>query len=256
MKRQDLTGLTGWLTAGILSLAVLGCDSGNVTVDNSEEQSKELQAFREAPPRPVNSGAHRENDPHADLSAQKMAQVALQHLDEGRAGLALETLHAAIGKYPEDAMLLGIRASLFMQQQQTSLALADLNRAVELNPHDPILLTNRAQAFRQFRRIEDALRDLDSALEIEPRFVAAYFNRGGINFEAEKYALALVDFNRCIELEPEAPAAYFNRASTYEALGDRQRAIADLQHFLTLQPEESWAQIARDMLRQWDPELS
>ena len=47
-----------------------------------------------------------------------------------------------------------------------------------------------------------------------------------------------------------------NRASTYEAMGERQHAIDDLQHFLTLQPEESWAQIARDMLRQWDPDLS
>ena len=47
-----------------------------------------------------------------------------------------------------------------------------------------------------------------------------------------------------------------NRASTYDAMGERQRAIDDLKHFLTLQPEESWAQIARDMLRQWDPDLS
>lgn len=242
----------GQLAAGMLAL---GLYAGScAAASENDEPSEAMKSFLEAPSQ---SGAHgQQSDPHANLGPQKMAQVALQHLDESREQMAFETLNAAIVKYPGDAMLLSIRASLFLQKQRTSLALADLNQAVELNPHDPILLTNRAQALRQFGRNEDALRDLDSALELDPRFVAAYFNRGSVNFEAEKYALALVDFNRCIELEPAVPAAYFNRASTYEAMGERQRAIDDLKHFLTLQPEESWAQIARDMLRQWDPDLS
>lgn len=246
----------GWLTAGMLAIALGACDSDKVSVVEKVDQSDELKAFLESPPRTNVSGAHKQSDPHAGLSAEKMGQVALQHLDEGRAELAVATLNEAIGRYPGDVMLLSIRASMFLQRQQSSLALADLNRAIEINPHDAILLINRAQAYRQFGRDDEARRDLDGAIEIDPNSVAAHFNRGSLFFEAEKYDLALADFDRCVELEPAVPAAYFNRASTYEALGQRDKAIGDLEHFLTLKPEESWAQIARDMLKQWDPDLS
>ena len=256
MNIGNLSRCSAWFTVGILVLALGACDNDKVSAVEESEQSEELKAFLESPPRTTVSGAHKPSDPHAKLSADKMAQVALQHLDEGRAELAVETLNEAISKYPGDVMLLSIRASLFLQQQQSSLALADLNRAIEINPHDAILLINRAQAYRQFGRDDDAQRDLDGAIEIDPKSVAAHFNRGSLLFEAEKYELALADFNRCIELEPAVPAAYFNRASTYEALGQRDKAIDDLEHFLTLNPEESWAQVARDMLKQWDPNLS
>lgn len=244
----------------LLALALLvsasACDSGNVAEVEQGQQSEELTTFLESPPKTVVSGAHKQADPHASLSAEKLLQVALQHLDEGRTELALETLNQAIGKYPGDGMLLSVRASIFLQQQQASLALADLNRAIELNPHDAILLTNRAQAYRQFGRGDEALRDLEGAIEIDPGSVAAHFNRGSMFFEQEKYDLALEDFNRCIELQPNVPAAWFNRASTHEALGRRAEAIGDLQRFLELEPDENWARVARDLLAQWDPEQS
>ena len=248
--------LPGYAAAGILAVALISCDSDNVTVVEEGEQGEELKAFLEAPPKSSSSGAHRQNDPHAELSADKLAQVALQHLDESRPQLAMEALNSALGRFPGNAMLLSLRASLLLQQQQTSLALADLNRAVEINPHDPILLTNRAQALRQFDRNDDAIRDLDSAIELDPDFIGAHFNRGSLRFEAEQYDLALADFNRCIELQPDVPAPYFNRASTWEALGKRDKAISDLERFLSLKPEESWAQVARDLLTQWDPDQS
>lgn len=248
---------SGWPAAALLSLALMtACDNANVAVVDSREDSDAMDKFLAAPAQPADSGAHRENDPHVNLSAEKLARVALRHLDEARQQLAFETLNAAVGKHPDNAMLLSLRASLFLQNQQPSLALADLNRAVGLNPRDPILLTNRAQALRQFERNEDAKRDLDQAIELDRKFVAAYFNRGSLHFEAGKYDLALVDFNRCVELDPAAAAGYFNRASAFEALGERDRAIDDLQHFLSLAPEENWAQVARDLLKQWNPDLS
>ena len=257
MSGKGKPRLLGWITAGMLSLCLGSSIMAPVANAQQVEPSPEMKAFLEAPPQPkASAGAHRQNDPHVNLSPQKMAQVALQHFDESRPQLAFETLNAAIVKYPENAMLLSLRASLFLQTQQTSKALADLNRAVELNPHDPAILTNRAQALRQFDRNDDARRDLDQAIKLDPGVFAAHFNRGSLYYEAAKFDLALEDFNRCIELEPEVPAGYFNRASTYDALGERELAISNLQHFLTLQPEASWSQIAEDMLKQWQAELS
>ena len=253
MSSDTARSRSHWVMAGVCTLALTPL-SGIFAAAPDNEPSEVMQEFLQGSGGdPTDkAGAHRQSDPHAGLGAEKMAQVALQHLDDSRPQMAFETLNAAIGRYPDDAMLLSIRASLFLQTQQTSLALADLNRALAINPHDPVLLTNRAQALRQFGRRDDALRDLDQAIKLDPDFVAAYFNRGSLNYEAARFDLALIDFNRCVELEPKAPAAYFNRASTLDALGERERAIGDLRHFLTLAAESSWQQVARDMLQQWD----
>jgi tetratricopeptide (TPR) repeat protein len=254
---RSLAGLAARFTGALLALGLYACDTGTVAEVDNDKPSEALKTFLETPVQQARqSGAHNQSDPHASLSAQQMAQVALQHYDESRVQLAFETLNAAIGKYPENAMLLSLRASLYLQEQQTSPALADFNRAIELNSDDPVLLTNRAQALRQFGRSEEARRDLDSAIELDQQFIAAFFNRGSLYLEAEKYNLALADFNRCIELRPDLPAAYFNRASTFKAMGEHERAIGDLKHFLTLSPEESWAQVARDILSQWNSDQS
>ena len=85
-----------WVTAGMLALVLGGCDNDKVSVVEEGEQSEDLKAFLESPPRTNVSGAHRQSDPHASLSADKMAQVALQHFDEGRPELAVETLNEAV----------------------------------------------------------------------------------------------------------------------------------------------------------------
>jgi hypothetical protein len=81
------------------------------------EPSEVMKQFLESSP-PA-AGAHGQSDPHAGLSAEKMAQVALAHLDESRTQLAFQTLDTAIARYPENAMLLSIRASMLLQGQRT-----------------------------------------------------------------------------------------------------------------------------------------
>ncbi len=248
--------LRAMMAAGTLAIAVSACDSDTVAeVEDDAGQSQQMQAFLEDPPRSdlrtQTGGAHKSGDPHAKLDVDQLARVALQHLDESRPQLAIETLNEALLRFPRNAMLLSLRASVHMQTGQTSLALSDLNQAIDANPHDPILLTNRAQALRQFGRGEDARKDLDGAIELDDRFVAAYFNRGSLSFEAEDYVAALADFDRCIEIEPKVAAAWFNRASTHEAMGNRELAIQDLEHFLSLETEAGWVEMAQELLNQW-----
>jgi tetratricopeptide (TPR) repeat protein len=256
MTINKLRAIGAHAAAGMLAVALIACDSGkDAVVEEKVEPSPEMQAFLESPPqadsRTQTGGAHRSSDPHAKLGAEQLARVALQHLDESREQLAIETLNEGLERFPGDAMLLSLRASIYLQGGQTSLALTDLNHAIEANPHDPALLTNRAQALRQFGRDEDARKDLDGAIELDDRYVAAYFNRGSLAFEAEDYVAALADFDRCIEIQPGVAAAWFNRASTHEAMGNREQAVADLEHFLTLELDEGWVQMGRDLLAQW-----
>ena len=261
MITVDLKSLPATFIAVILTASLSACNGSPVAVEEETTAASDtMQAFLDGSGLPGNSiqtgGAHSSGDPHAKLTADQLARVALQHFDESRVGLALETLDEAVARYPTDTMLLSLRASVHMQNGQTSLALNDLNRAIQINPHDPVMLTNRAQALRQFGRDQDARRDLDGAIEIDDRFVAAYFNRGSLAFEAGDYNAALTDFDQCIEIEPKVAAAWFNRASTHEALGDRAQAVADLEHFLSLELDENWSQMAEQLLAQWQENQS
>ncbi len=256
MIRRNTRAPGAWMAAGTLVIMLAACDSDKVaSVEDETGQSASMQAFLQDPPRSdlrtQTGGAHKSGDPHAKLDVDQLARVALQHLDESRAQLAVETLDEGLRRFPGNAMLLSLRASIYLQSGQTSLALSDLNQAIDANPHDPVLLTNRAQALRQFGRDQDARKDLDGAIELDDRFVAAYFNRGSLSFEAEDYPAALADFNRCIEIEPGVAAAWFNRASTHEAMGNRELAIKDLEHFLGLETEPGWVEMAQELLNQW-----
>ena len=108
---------------------------------------------------------HGQHDPHSKLSAEQQINVALQHQAEGRPELALGTLDQAIGRYPQNARLLAVRGSLYLEQGRVAEALKDLELAVSLDPDDASTLVNRAQAYRQFGRIAEALADLRDVLD-------------------------------------------------------------------------------------------
>jgi tetratricopeptide (TPR) repeat protein len=194
---------------------------------------------------------HGQHDPHSKLSAEQQINVALQHQAEGRTELALTTLDQAIGRYPENARLLAVRGSLYLEQGKVSEALKDLEAALSLDPDDVSALVNRAQAYRQFGRIGEALADLDRALELQPDLLPARFNRGAIRYSSGDFEAALADFDYCVALDPHDAAPYFNRAAARDAMGDRAGAVSDLERFLQLTENPQWRDIASDLLARW-----
>ncbi len=254
---RKLTGLSARLAATLVAASLFACDTtepgGKVGMETQAESDAAVEPVKDSRSDLKRSGPHGGgHDPHANLTPEKHAQVALQHLEEGRPALAMETLDMAIEGYPDSAALRGVRGSLLLQEGRSAAALADLNKAVELDPHNPMVLTNRAQAYRNFDRIDEAMADLDSAIELDSGFMAARFNRGSLAFEAGKYARALADFDACVAADPESAAPYFNRASVHDAMGNRELAIADLKRFLEIAPSEEWKDTARGLLQQWE----
>jgi len=196
-------------------------------------------------------GPHAKTNPHYRLPPEKLVQVALQHLAEGRPAQAMQVLDASIAQHPESYRLRGVRASLYLQHKKYARALADLEVAMKNRPDDPLLLVNRAQAYRGFNRDREALADLDHAIRVKPDFVGALFNRGALHFEKKRYRQALADFEKCVALRPHLPAARFNIAVTEEALGQRKKAMKDLRDFLRITRHKGWILVARKQLNNW-----
>lgn len=198
-------------------------------------------------------------DPHQNLTVDKQIQVALQHKDENRVNLAIETLTKALKTnrvISKDVQLYAVRGSIYLEQAQAKLALSDFERGLAIAPNDVSLLINRAQVYRQFGQIKQALRDLNTVLKIDSKSLAALFNRGSIFFSSSDYELALIDFNQCIAINPHAAAAYFNRATTYKILGKPAQAIKDLQRFIELNKNSEWNKTAKKLLSDYQQELS
>ena len=246
--------LPAWLMVTLVAMCLSGCDSDPaVTPDQAlTELEAVVQPKAAAPTDTFRPGPHGARDPHAALTPDKHAQVALQHLAEGRLALAMDTLTQAIERYPEAHQLYGIRGNLLLEQDNVTAALADLETAIRLAPDNPVYLTNRAQVYRKFRRDEEAMADLNRAIELDGDLVFARFNRGALSFSQGDYETALEDFDRCIAIDPHTAAPWFNRAAVNEAMGKREQAVADLKRFLQIAPTEDWKNTARDLLQQWE----
>lgn len=242
--------------AALVAMSLSGCDTGPVSTaaDAQDGLDPVVQPAADARPDSFRQRPHGGHDPHAGLTPDKHAQVALQHLAEGRMAEAMDTLGQAIAQYPDDAELHGIRGSLRLEQGNITAALADLETAVRLAPDNPQYLTNRAQAYRKFNRIDEAMADLNRATELDPDLVSARFNRGALAFTGGDFEQALADFDHCVAIDPHAAAPYFNRAAVYDAMGNRELAIADLRRFLRIAPTEEWKATANELLQRWEAE--
>lgn len=196
-------------------------------------------------------GPHGLSNPHRTLDAEALIRVALQHQQEARTALALQTLDEAIARYDRHGELRAVRGSMLLSTGQVARALKDLELAAKWQPDDPAVLTNGAQAYRAFGREKEALTDLDRALALNPNLLAARFNRGVLLHAGGDYQGALVDFDHCVAVAPHLPAAYFNRASIYDALGRREEAIADVLRFRESTDNLGWIKTADELLKAW-----
>lgn len=194
---------------------------------------------------------HGSYDPHATLDAGRMIKVALQHYQEGREQLAMQTLTETIQKFPNDAKGYAVRASFLLQADNIADALRDLEQAAKIAPDDAEVRVNRAQAYRAFGRELDAMKDLDHAVSVAPDLVSARFNRGVMFFAKNELDKALGDFEHCIAVDPHAAAPYYNRASVLKAMGKDAAAVADLEHFIQLSDNSEWKKTAQSLLDSW-----
>ena len=105
---------------------------------SAEQKAAEAAATGARP-----AGPHGAYDPHAALDAERMIKVALQHRAEGRVSLAMQSIDEAAGRFPQDAEVLSVRGSLYLEQDRVTQALEDFEASLRLRPDDARTLVNR-----------------------------------------------------------------------------------------------------------------
>jgi CHAT domain-containing protein/Tfp pilus assembly protein PilF len=116
------------------------------------------------------------------------------------------------------------------------------------------------QAIEQFKK---ALQTKPDDAELHTDMGAALLERGKLDKlnraegkSAEDFAESLEHLNRAIELNPSQLEAIFNRALCHKHMGLTEEALADWRMYLEKDPNSSWANEARDDLKQIESEKS
>jgi|GEM_PF-1475523 len=164
-------------------------------------------------------------------------------------GYTVDELTALIGQYPSYALLYGMRAELFEQQQQYERAIEDYTACLALRPEQAEVYTRRAMAHCAAGSQEQGLKDLKQALRLDPNHVAALAGRGMIYLQLDAWEQALADFEAAIEHDRRNPSLQVHRGRTLIGRGDYPRAVEALTQALRLDPHHdaayAWRALAR-----------
>lgn len=250
-------GRTLALALGLAALAAAGCATGS---GPSEEERR----------------------------ARAHYNVGVQHLENGRAALAIRSFRAARDLAPDDAwLMLGLARAYqrkghldeaerllreaiderpgFYQAMLNLSALAiereDYAEAIELAdrlladaafPAPWKALTNKGWAQLQLGEIDAARGSFREALDYYRKHWQAELNLGILEARAGNAEQALEHFRRVVELEPGPLAeaeANFRMGEVYASLGDRGRAVQHLSTARGTRPSGPWGERSEETLK-------
>lgn len=223
----------------------------------------------------------------AERRARSHYNVGVQHLERGRAALAIRAFQAAQDLTPDDGWVLLGLAEAYRRKGHLEEAEHWLDRALELRPrfHQALLnrsalaiqrgryeqaveladrllgdatfpapwkaLTNKGWAQLQLGRVGAARESLEEALDYYGGYWQAELNLGILEARAGSPGKALEHFRRVVELEPGPLAeaeANFRMGEVYASLGERGRAVQHLTAASRARPSGPWGKRSEDTL--------
>jgi DNA-binding transcriptional MerR regulator len=122
-------------------------------------------------------------------------------------------------------------------------------RAIRLDPTLAIAYTNLGNI--RFRRGDEkgAVDLYRRAIDVDTRQPEAHYNLGYVMLERGDARGATAYFEQALLGDPRFADAHFNLAMAWEQLGERGRARPHWRKYLELEPSGTWADVARDHLK-------
>lgn len=125
--------------------------------------------------------------------------LVLALMNAGRVGEALTVIDEALGKFPRDALLTGLRGEVLRLQGHNDEALRYFSESVEIDSKFSFGWAKKGFAEHELGRDEDALASLDKALELYPAYTWASIAKGTILEEIGKPEDAIVAYRSAAE---------------------------------------------------------
>jgi Tfp pilus assembly protein PilF len=223
-----------------------------------------------------------------ERQARSHYTMALNHLKEGRTGIAIRELLAAQQLTPNDPWIDLSLAEAYRLKSHTAASEQHLNRALELRPdlHAAKLnlsalyiqteryeeaielsaellgdatfpvpwkaLTNQGYALYKLGRNAEARTALEHALEYHERFWPARLDLAILDEEEGRRLEALEGLEQVLALKPGPVAeaeCHYRMATLYISLGNRAKAVHHLSAATQAKPSGEWGKRSADYLK-------
>lgn len=159
-------------------------------------------------------------------------RVALQYIDSGRYGEALQVLSAAINGGYGDSKAYLARAQVYNMLGMYSGAIGDATACLDIDSRSAGAYLERGCAFLATSEYKKTVSDLTSAIGLDASLKDAYYYRGLAFKETGEFNHAINDFKRAVELAPDSTAAlvqlgrsHYLATGYYAAIEQFTRAI-------------------------------
>ena len=223
-----------------------------------------------------------------ERKARSHYPVALNHLKEGRAGVAIGELQKADALQPDDPWIQLALAEAYRLKVHNAEAEKYLKRALELRPsfHDAKLnlsaiyiqvgryeeavqlstellndatfpipwkaLTNQGYAYYKLGKHQEARAALENALEYHERFWPALLDLAILDEDQGRKLEALEGYEQVLTLKPGPIAeaeSHYRMATIYMSLGNRSKAMHHLSVASETRPSGVWGKRSADYLK-------
>ncbi|MFL5373387.1 MAG: tetratricopeptide repeat protein [Myxococcales bacterium] len=181
-----------------------------------------LDPFREVPP-----------------DARHDVENALGYLSGDAPGLALESLEALVGRYPDLAIAHALLALAAERLEERARAVSELKYAAQLAPHLPQPHAWLGELFEVTDRPELAAKEYAAAVELGPLEGDTLRRLGFLRFERlGQPAAALEPLRDAAALDPADPSLQILVARAEFAAGEAPGGLARLDRLVAGRPEE------------------
>ena len=146
--------------------------------------------------------------------------IGLGLADEGKVDASLTAINNALTYLPKKEKFYlgsayGVRAEVYLQQQDTTAALDDYAKAIKCTPERKSLYEDRAELYFELHQYDLSNKDYDKLLELDPNSVYAYMGKGRNYRDLKQYDLAIRYFSYAIQMYPNFSRGYSFRAECF-----------------------------------------
>jgi tetratricopeptide (TPR) repeat protein len=152
-------------------------------------------------------------------------EIALEYENMDRYDKAIEVLHVALERQPENETLLYELAYCYEMSDRTAECIEYYRRFLDTFPYSFPAWYNMGNAYQKLDQLSDAVEAYDYCLAIQEDFVPAIMNKAHALFKMEKYHESIKVFEESYTYETPQANTYCHIGECFEKLGELDKAL-------------------------------
>jgi len=152
-------------------------------------------------------------------------EIALEYENMDRFDKAIEVLHIALDRQPENETLLYELAYCYEMSDRIAECIEYYTRFIDKFPYSFPAWYNMGNAYQKLEQLDDAVKAYDYCLAIQEDFVPAIMNKAHALFKLEKYHDAIKVFEESYTFESPQANTYCHIGECFEKLGELDKAL-------------------------------